>query len=104
MTQETSSIEKFKITITLIGIKKRCRKSERHSFNLGYIDYNNGNFDRESIETLVRGYVDTNVKQVDSMIRVHLDHVTIHSEEGFNHIEWQVFSDKHVRFDIPFHY
>jgi hypothetical protein len=98
--REFPTVEKFKISIQVIGIKKRCRKNERHMFQLGSIEYNSGEYNKESVVSLVRAFIDTNMKDVNSIIRIHLDHVKISSERGFTHTLWEPFSDKNIRFDI----
>ena len=98
--RDSPPIERFKISIQVIGIKKRCRKNEKHMFQLGYIEYNNGSFNRQSVISLVRDFVDVNMKEVKSVIRIHLDHVKQSNERGFTSTLWEPFSDKNVRFDI----
>jgi hypothetical protein len=98
--RETPMVERFKISIQLIGVKKRCRKSERHIFQLGSIDYNDGSFDQESVTKLVRDFIATNVKLTDSNVFVHLDHVKVKSERGFTSTLWEPFSDLNRRFVI----
>lgn len=97
---DNTKTETFKISIQLIGIKKRCRKSERHFFQLGRIPYNNGEFNREEVEQLVRDFVATNVKELRSIVRVSLDHV-ISGKDGLFHIEqWEPFSKLNKTFDM----
>ena len=90
----------FKISLQVIGIKKRCRKSERHFFQLGHIPYNEGQFDQSAISDKVRAFIETNMKQVNSIVRVSLDHVIIKKEGHFTVTQWQPFSDKNVNFDL----
>ena len=94
------TVEKFKIAIEVIGIKKRCRKNERHMFQLGSIEYNNGEYNKEGVISLVRDFVDVNMKEVNSIVRIHLDHTKVKSENGFTSTLWEPYSDKNVRFDI----
>ena len=98
--RDSPPIERFKISIQVIGIKKRCRKNERHMFQLGSIEYNGGEYNKESVISLVRDFVDVNMKEVNSIVRIHLDHVKQSNERGFTSTLWVPFSDKHVRFDI----
>lgn len=90
----------FKISIQVIGIKKRCRKSERHFFQLGSIPYNNGEYDQSAINDKVRDFLSTNMKQINSLTRVSLDHTIVTKEEVFTSTVWEPFSDKNVRFDL----
>lgn len=90
----------FKLSIQVIGIKKRCRKSERHFFQLGHIPYNDGQFDKSEVSDKARAFIDTNMKQINSIVRVSLDHVIIKKEGNFTSTQWQPFSDKNVNFDL----
>ena len=96
---ETSRIV-FKISIQVIGVKKRCRKSERHFFQLGSIPYNDGSFDQSSINNKVRDFLATNMKSINSLTRVSLDHTVITHDEFCTQTTWEPFSDKNVRFDL----
>jgi hypothetical protein len=90
----------FKLAIQVIGIKKRCRKSERHFFNLGHIPYNDGQFDKSEVSDKIQAFIDTNMKEVHSITRVSLDHVVIKNEGNFTVTQWEPFSDKNVKFDL----
>lgn len=90
----------FKISIQVIGIKKRCRKSERHFFQLGHMPYNDGQFNKSDISDKVKAFIETNMKQVNSLTRVSLDHVIIKNEENFTVTQWEPFSSKNVSFDL----
>lgn len=100
--RESPTIEKFKISIQVIGIKKRCRKNDKHRFQLGSIDYNNGSYDRDAIDSLVRAFIDTNMKDVNSMVRVSLSHVKVKNEGGFTSTLWEPFSDKNLDYNLPY--
>ena len=88
--------EIFKISVAMHGVKKRCRKSEFHLLQGGYIPYNEGTFDREAIETVARGLIETNMKQVNSKIVISLDHVM----QGDFMKTWEPFSKKHVKWNL----
>lgn len=90
----------FKISIQVIGVKKRCRKSERHFFQLGNIPYNNGEYDQSAINNKVRDFLVTNMKSINSLTRVHLDHVVITKEEVFTSTVWEPFSKLNKSFDL----
>lgn len=99
--RESPTIEKFKISFRVGGIKRRCRKLERHTFHLGSIDYNNGNYDKEAITEKVKACLETNMKEVVSpSILVSLDHVKIKEERGFTSTLWEPFGDTNKYFDI----
>ena len=93
-------VEKFQLSIQLIGIKRRCRKSERHFFHFGYRPYNDGNYDQEEIEQFVSDWIATNMKEVRSQVRVSLDHVIIKNEERFTVTQWEPFSKLNKQFDF----
>lgn len=88
--------ELFKISIGLYGVKKRCRKSEFHVLRAGYIPYNEGTFDREAIETIAKGLIETNMKQVNGKIIISLDHI----KQGDFMQTWEPFSDKNVKWQL----
>lgn len=98
--RESPPVERFKISIQVIGIKKRCRKNERHMFQLGSIEYNGGEYNKEGVISLVRDFVDVNMKEINSIVRIRLDHVKQSNERGFTSTLWEPFSEKNVRFDI----
>lgn len=99
-TESTDTKVLFKIAIQLIGIKKRCRKSERHFFQLGHVPYNDGNYNAEEITEKVKAFVDTNMKEVNSIVRVSLDHVVIKNEGSFTVTQWEPFSKLNKQFDL----
>lgn len=88
--------ELFKISVSMHGVKKRCRKSEFHLLQGGYIPYNEGTFDREAVEAVARGLIETNMKQVNSKIVISLDHVM----QGDFMQTWEPFSNKHVKWQL----
>jgi hypothetical protein len=98
--RESPTIEKFKISIRICGIKKRCRKIEQHFFTVSYVDYNEGNFDQDAIRSLVIDFVASNVKTVCSHCIVSLDHVEQSFNGRFNCEKWLPFSDKNKSFEI----
>lgn len=97
---ETDTEVLFKVSIQVIGIKKRCRKSERHFFQLGHIPYNNGEVDHEAMKQKARDFLDTNMKEINSIVRLSLDHVVIKNEGDFTVTEWQPFSKLNKSFDF----
>jgi len=102
LSQETNEVtqEKFKISIQICGIKKRCRKNDRHFFSISYVDYNNGAYNQDAIRELVLSFVNTNLKLVTSHCVVSLDHVEQSFNGRFNCEKWLPFSDKNKRFEI----
>jgi hypothetical protein len=90
----------FKLSLQVIGIKKRCRKSERHFFQLGHIPYNEGEYDHEAMKLLARDFLNTNMKEVHSIVRFSLDHVIIKNEGNFTATQWEPFSKLNKSFDF----
>jgi hypothetical protein len=90
----------FKVSLQVIGVKKRCRKSERHFFQLGHIPYNDGNYDLDYVKQKARDFIDTNMKEVNSQVRVCLDHVVISNEGNFTVTQWEPFSKLNKSFDF----
>jgi len=91
------STEYYKLSYQVLGIKKRCRKSDRHFFHLGKIDLN---YNRDEIISQVRKHAAENMESIDSILRVSLDHITSNNEPGFLVEQWRPFSDKNIQFDI----
>jgi len=82
----------FKISINVVGIKKRCRKVERHFLRAGYVPYNDGEFNKEELEQKVKDVVSSNMKTVTSDIIISLDFVELSVERGYSSELWQPFS------------
>lgn len=88
----------FEISVYVYGIKKRCRKAEKHSLKLGSIEYNDGAFNREEIEQKARDIVATNIKTVmGDKIQVQLLRVEI----GDHFKTFEMFDKRHVNFLMP---
>lgn len=99
--QETKRIV-FEINVYVFGVKRKCRKSEKHSFKLGSIDYNEGAFSQDEIEQKARDIVATNMKEVQGQfIKVQMLRVEKSSDNGFTSTSFQMFDDRHVNFEIP---
>jgi hypothetical protein len=96
--RETPMTERFKISVEVYGIKRRCRKNERHFFQVSSIPYNDGKYDGSAINDLVKDFLDSNMKWVSSQVVVHLDHVKVSNERGFTSTLWEPFSSLNVRY------
>lgn len=94
--QTPESTHYYKLSYNLKGIKKRCRKSELHFFHLGRVDLN---YDHNQIIETVRASIDTNIKEVYSMVNIHLDFITS-TAEGFE--QWMPFSDKNIKINYQY--
>jgi hypothetical protein len=90
----------FKVSLQVIGIKKRCRKSERHFFQLGHIPYNEGEYDHEAMKQKARDFLSTNMKEVNSQIRVYLERVVVSNEGSFTVTQSEPFSKLNKSFDF----
>jgi hypothetical protein len=86
----------FRVGISVNGIKKRCRKSDSHYFHAGYIPYNNGDFNKEEIENLAKGLIETNMKTLKSKVHVILNHVKV--ADGIE--TWEMFGKTNVKFEL----
>jgi hypothetical protein len=86
----------YKLGVAVNGIKKRCRKSERHYISGGYLPYNEGTFNQEEVENLARGILETNMKRIDGKVRVVLNHVK--REGGIE--TWEMFGKTNVQFEL----
>lgn len=88
----------FEINVYVFGVKRKCRKSERHSFKLGSIDYNEGAFNQDDITQRAYDIVATNMKQVEgSNITVQMLRVEI----GDHFKTFEMFDKRHVNFLVP---
>jgi hypothetical protein len=88
----------FEIRVYVFGIKRKCRKADRHSFNLGSIDYNDGAFNRDEIEQKARDVVATNMKElIGDKIQVQL----LRMEIGEHFRSFEMFDKRHVNFNLP---
>jgi hypothetical protein len=92
----------FEINVYVFGVKRKCRKSEKHSFKLGSIDYNDGAFNQDEIEQKARDIVATNMKEVQGQfITVQMLRVEKSSDNGFISTSFQMFDERHVNFQVP---
>ena len=92
----------FEISVYVYGVKKRCRKAEKHSLKLGSIDYNDGAFNREEIEQKARDIIATNIKTiVGDKIQVQMLRVEKSSDNGFTSTSFMMFDERHVNFLMP---
>lgn len=86
----------YKLGVAVSGVKKRCRKSERHFISGGYLPYNDGNFNQEEVENLARGILETNMKRIDGKVKVVLNHVK--RDGGIE--SWEMFGKTNVQFEL----
>jgi hypothetical protein len=92
----------FEISVYVYGVKRKCRKAERHSLKLGSIDWNEGAFNREEIEQKARDIVATNMKELrGDKIQVQMLRVEKSSDNGFTSTKFQMFDERHVNFNLP---
>jgi len=89
----------FRMSVFVVGVKKRCRKVDRHHLNMGYLPYNDGVFDRCEVEQKARDMVDTNMKSANK-IQVRLTKVEFKESNGITMESFLMFDDAHVSFDI----
>ncbi len=88
----------FEVNVYVFGVKRKCRKSEKHSFKLGSIDYNDGAFNQDEIEQKARDIVATNMKEVQGQfITVQMLRVEI----GDMFKTFEMFDKRHVNFQVP---
>ncbi len=86
----------YKVGIAVSGVKRRCRKSERHFISAGYLPFNDGVFNQEEVETLARGILETNMKRIDGRIKVVLNHYKV--KDGIQ--TWEMFGKNNVEFEL----
>lgn len=86
----------YKLGVAVSGVKKRCRKSERHFISGGYLPYNDGTFNQEEVESLARGILETSMKRIDGKVKVVLNHVKV--ADGIQ--TWEMFGKTNVQFEL----
>jgi len=86
----------FKLGVAVNGIKKRCRKSESHYLSGGYLPYNDGAFNQDEVENLVRGILETNMKRIEGKVFIILNHVKV--ADGIQ--TWEMFGKTNVKFEL----
>ena len=89
----------FRMSVFVVGVKKRCRKVDKHHLNGGYLPFNDGNFDRGEVEQKARDMVDTNMKSVNK-VHVKLTKVEFKEMNGITMESFLMYDDAHVSFDI----
>ena len=86
----------FKLGVAVNGVKKRCRKSESHYLSGGYLPYNDGAFNQDEVENLVRGILETNMKRIEGKVFIILNHVKV--ADGIQ--TWEMFGKTNVKFEL----
>lgn len=97
---ESNTQVKFSINVYVYGVKKKCRKSERHSFKLGYIDWNEGSFNKEEISQKARDIVASNMKTASSPISVQMLRVELKKDSWGTSQTFMMFDERHVNFKV----
>lgn len=77
----------FNVHINLIGIKKRCRKVEKHYIVLGYVKLD---FNEDELKKLVKNTVLTVMKEFNPKIHVQLTY----TRRGGGMEEFQLFDPR----------
>lgn len=90
----------FKISVHVYGVKKRCRKVERHMLSLGYIPWNEGHFNQEEVEAKARAAIAENMKSVNSAVSVALNCVTRSMDTGICIETWEIFGKNNREFKL----
>ena len=67
-------MNKYKISISVNGLKKRDRKNKQHFFNFGYVDLN---YDENEIMDKARDFIDENMKSTNGQAKILLTYVKI---------------------------
>lgn len=86
----------YRLGVAVNGIKKRCRKSERHFISGGYLPYNDGTFNQDEVENLAKGILESNMKRIDGKVKVVLNHVKV--DGGIE--TWEMFGKTNVQFEL----
>jgi hypothetical protein len=90
----------YKIGISVTGVKKRCRKSDRHYLPMGYIPYNEGQIDQAEIEARAKDFVAENMKSVVGNFKVCLNFIE-RKKDDYGTIEtWEMFGNENKSFTV----
>jgi hypothetical protein len=95
----------YKVSVFCVGIKRRCRREERHNFTLGYFPLG---ADKEAIRELAKALLLREMRTLYSgalpgTVKPYmiLNYVTVEeSGTGFTVEKWQPFDEKNLRFDL----
>ena len=66
----------FEVGVRVIGVKKRCRKSESHFFTVTRIPYDE-NATLDQVQDVVRAFLETNMKSIEGKPRVSFSRAEI---------------------------
>ena len=96
---ETTGNEKiyYALSISVRGVKKRCRKSDLHHFHVGAVSLD---FDRKELESKVYDLIFLNMKSISSMIYVTLNYTVEKKERDITCRQFEPFSDKNIKFQL----
>lgn len=90
----------YRISVSCVGVKKRCRKTERHLLYLGYIPYNDGNVNKEELLDKARSFIAENMKSVVGVPSVNLS-FTERKKDDYGTVEtFQLFDSRNVSYKI----
>lgn len=67
-------MNKYKVSISVNGLKKRDRKNKQHFFNFGYVDLN---YDENDVMDKARDFLHENMKSINGQAKILLTYVEI---------------------------
>lgn len=80
--------------VLVTGVKKRCRKTERHHLDLGKFEPGT---DRNTLKELARAKVSEEMKAFEPGATLHVNHCEIENEGGFGIISANLFDPRNER-------
>jgi len=101
--------EFFRISLFTTGVKKRCRKVDRHLLNMGYSEYKEtlSDEDRASLEEAARNLVGRAMRSLyTNDAHISLDRVTRTAEycdtlkRTWHNEKWEPFSELNQKVEI----
>jgi hypothetical protein len=91
-------MEKFRLSVSVTGVKKKCRKPDRHLFNMGYMEYNPNMTDEQKQEVVqkAKDLLAVNMKSFLNGFTVNLNHVTLRDELEM----WEPFAETNLKIKV----
>lgn len=84
-----------RVTLAAVGIAPRCRKTARHTIDLGYVPFDVGQEKVEEIKTQARAEL-ARFRDVNAAT-LRLDLVEREKHDGYSTETWSPFSPQNIR-------
>lgn len=100
-TNNPGAVVKYSLSVHVYGVKKRCRKADRHLLDLGYTDYKE-ELSQEEINALLskaKASIDVNMKTAERA-KLSLMRTELSNDSGINIKTVVLFDKRNKTFDI----